>query len=259
MTDAFLTIDWDAYVQKPQMADCSFGEFNTNLSMLWAFRVQFIRSWAPRKDRHVCWPALLPSVHTEQLYVSDSHLNAVMLASHFDTIVLVDAHHDCYGKSWDNAVRNNLHCGNWLAWWLSKRKRRKVVWYHSVGSYTTADEAETIPKLFKRRIEVRPLAALPELRQEFSFPVVHACRSGGWTPPWCDVAWLKWLKETGMELTYLADDGVDPLLRRWTPAETRSFIKQWRAGEEAVASMVTAASNNPLLSFTQPPAGLNPE
>ena len=137
---------------------------------------------------------------------------------------LVDAHHDCW-----EGPKDAVDCSNWARVWLGRSRTRHIHWLvpdwvdtsvYREWDFVTRDRRITRHTL-SDVIAGTDVGALPDRVDR-----VHVCRSGCWTPPWLDQAFLDWLEAGGRECSTFPqrEEGSewDALRLRWGEPELRS-------------------------------------
>lgn len=109
--------------------------------------------------------------------VADSHSHAYEFIHENwdgDAIELynVDFHHDTFDTGAE------VHCGNWLRWLLEEGTVDVAYWVNQSES-----------ELEDNMTKVIPFSELPKT----GYDLVYICRSGWWTPPHMDEAFIKYL------------------------------------------------------------------
>jgi hypothetical protein len=205
------------------------------LKMLWSTRAGLIDEMKTTGDEAGFWERLRGQGRLVQpLWVSDSHcyLHSLLQMTKVGRIVLFDAHHDCW-----KGEKGQVTCDNWLRVWLRGSKRREAVW---VQPGWLDKEVCRLPEDMKGRVEVVDYGKGLELGLEGSV-AVHACRSGCWTPPWLDKAFLGFLDGFGGgpgTVCRMQEGEWDLLAERWTEKDLAEAL----ANEAKVRGMVAKMS-----------------
>ena len=177
-------------------------------------------------QEHDFWPRLKKGMNISrcELNVSDSHLFAYHLAKKADVVVLFDAHHDCFEEK-----TRNIMCHNWLRVWLSQSDSRRIIWV--IPDWQNI-KMIPVPKDIRNRVKVLKYSDyIPVDRANW----LHVCRSGCWTPPWLDDAFLAFVRASGKDLSKACiwqTDRWNPLERRWSDEHLKQVLeveKQIRA------------------------------
>jgi hypothetical protein len=204
---AFLTIDWDFFI--PEKLEWRFHqeEKRLYLSTAWKRRYKYINEVKTNGEETSFWNKLNLD-KTLPYYVSDSHLAAYSLKElhSTDTVVIIDAHHDIF-----KIDEEGPDCGTWLTFWLKKSKARKVYWVkpaHSICVPPTSGFEDQIVTL--QKAEDLPV---------FKYNATHVCRSGCWTPPWTDNAFIRFVKEYRETYKVIDEKWTNPMRERWTLAD----------------------------------------
>ena len=131
--------------------------------------------------------------------IADSHVHAHdFILEHLKdgqtaTIYNLDFHHDTYAHG-----DQDLNCGNWLLRLILENKTDKVFWVNRHDSASSGKE---------KSIQRLPFKNLP--RKDYD--LIYICRSGWWTPPTLDNAFIRTLvKPTIKEAaTVRIERGID--------------------------------------------------
>lgn len=198
-----LTIDWDFFVPLP---DLPGGDTRHHVLDAWRDRDHLRDQITTTGAELDFWNRVHLGGYTGPLYVSDSHAAVWSLLEAFgpDRVVNVDQHHDCC-EAPPGGRPDGIYANNWAKQWLLGRRRRKLRWVKP--AYGQEDyPAKTTPRA---AIRTWPCGlGTPGL------VAVHACRSGGWTPPWLDAAFIAFVQASGMPLEVISrhayDDPLEP-------------------------------------------------
>lgn len=223
-----ISIDWDFFVPEDPAWDMGHQENLLFLKMLWSTRGHLIDKMLTTGEEKKFWPKienLAPSLKHAKLYVSDSHCYAFNQAVSVDHILLIDAHHDCWGNSPGYLDCKSVMCHNWARIWLESNPRHKLTWVRP--SWQKASNYP-LPKDLKGRIDV--VNGLNGLKQPIEGTTsLHVCRSGCWTPPWLDKQFAGFLEGfTGHNrgVIRLQDRDWDAMVCRWTDKDLADAIEQ---------------------------------
>ena len=206
-----ISIDWDFHVPEDLFWDLGHRENLFFLHMVWSLRMGLYAKIKTSGTEKNLWDWLRARVNLDgrMLAVSDSHASAYSLAEDVDHVTLIDAHHDC----WVGQDSKGIYCDNWLRQWLKGDKKRRILWV--MPRWQT--KAFELPHDVKQRIDVVEFSEDLKLSGTSS-RFVHVARSGCWTPPWLDDAFLDFLKGFGRplkEALVMQDGDWNPLKRRW--------------------------------------------
>lgn len=190
------------------------------LKMVWSSRVGHKDKLQPDGNQVGFWNGISfwDGSRPGEVFVSDSHSYAYSLTRGVDNLILVDAHHDL----WDSPGDNGVYCHNWARKWLLGGKKRQITWVQPDWSWDLFGIPDDLPKQASSRV-VR--VRMSECRMPFKPDIVHICRSGCWTPPWTDKAFIEFVSKSGMRAIPLQDGDWNPLIPRWTEKELAAAIK----------------------------------
>jgi hypothetical protein len=226
-----LTVDWDFFVpEDPLVHDFGHAENALYHDWIWDTRAMYIDDIKTTGQERTFWSDIQKhnTIATNKVVVSDSHIHAyeVAVRSGFDTIVSIDAHHDCWPFKVSEAGAE-YDCGSWLRWWLENDHAHEAHWIcadYTQGAFGHGDEHE-------RAYEVKGIEKLDNV----VFAAVHVCRSGCWTPPWLDHRFVSFVERGKFE--YVETMGHDGDTHQWDPMQPRwSRQEISRAREENVAN-----------------------
>jgi hypothetical protein len=193
-----LSVDWDYFFPDTFWYDWSQKEESMMfLEYLWYIRYgnQHLKTGALAKDTvkpdksRLCgfWEKVSPREPYINLTITESHKDIVTTLDFFFSDPLdrpsfeiwnFDQHHDAgYGME-------KLNCDNW-AHYLHEDGRLSE--YHVIYPPWRKEKPEEKPK-FPCTMHYE----IPDLPDRFEF--VFICRSGGWTPSWCDDEWIKFIE-----------------------------------------------------------------
>ena len=242
-----LTVDWDAFIPvgtkgDPQLWDIGHSETKFHLNTLWQLRGKLYELlqvdaaladpfWAAMQQRFTNLP--------DYTLVSDSHLHVWDWLDDIQTVVLVDAHHDC----WEGPP-GQVDCSNWGRRWLARSRTKHLHWVipdwvdatvYGGWNFVQRDKRVTLHKLSD--VLKGGVLNLPAQVDR-----VHVCRSGCWTPPWLDQAFIDWLKAAGRDCWAfpVKERGTDwdALRLRWSPADLAAMHANVRAMDLARVTTV---------------------
>lgn len=239
----FVSIDWDFFV--PERVEWDMGHQETSyhlneLWLAWGHLFAVMRTTGQEKD---FWKRLPFKLGVKDLVsVSDSHLHVTddYRLAHAQHLVLVDRHHDVFT---DHTGGHRVDCGNWVRWWLDCGKKRTVTWVRPNDKFVFCE----VPKHLKSR--VKTVRTFPAIKPPMG---VHVCRSGCWTPPWLDAAFVRFVKASDATLHPMEDPKwCDPLKLRFSLAHYRTLMEIMRERDKArsafragQALIISACSNH---------------
>ncbi len=189
-----LSVDWDYFFPETDQFDWGHRESQFFTESIWGMRAgctsmvsgkAAIDIMRPRRSYVRFWDNFdMPPDH---IIIAESHLSLLQAIQEQDIKDLevwnFDAHHDLgYGMK-------EANCGNWALkaveeGYISSYKLVYPSWRYS------HPEAE-IPRL--PGLDFEHFYEIPDIRG--SIDVVFICRSGSWTPTWCDAHWCKFINE----------------------------------------------------------------
>ena len=186
-----LSVDWDYFF--PNTMDFDWGHRETVFfnEAIWSLRAGAVGILSGKAALDV----MRPSGHQHfwdsfgspnHLIVAESHLSLLMAMRQQDvkdTVVWnVDAHHDLgYGMKEEN-------CGNWAK---VAFEEGRIAEYNLVYPKWRLREPENEkPPTAPDGLPFEYFYGVPEITD---IDVIFICRSGSWTPTWCDAAWLKFI------------------------------------------------------------------
>lgn len=221
-----LSIDWDFFIYEDSLWDLGHRESEVFVKMLWTFRGHLLDQMKTNGLEKEFWAKLGPmfklSTDTD-LFVSDSHLFAYPLAEDADLVIFFDRHHDCYQwptfKELHTSKKYEVDCGNWVSTWLSMGPKRRAMWVHpNLGNI--ADEVcfAGVEPGRRDRFTAISYERHQDLTQHFVYGdelVVHICRSGCWTPPWLDQAFIDFVNEPKLQVQVMQEGIWNPMKLRW--------------------------------------------
>jgi hypothetical protein len=213
-----VTIDWDYFI--PEHLDWDFGhrESLIFLQNLWIARGRYFREMRTTGQERGFWDRLksrLGKTLFQQMEVSDSHVDVYTTPAlaFAEKVVIIDRHHDIFNKP-----KDHVDCGNWLADWLEGDSKRRAVWVKPGDEHVySGDPIEP----YRKRVKI--LTYIPDLRKDVIIGM-HVCRSGCWTPPWLDAAFIRFVKESGYDIEKLHLEWCDPLQPRFTLDDFRQMF-----------------------------------
>jgi len=216
-----ITVDWDYFISEPLQADWSHKECAFFLNDIWAFRAMWKETVKARDHYIHFWEDLSSRFDLNcPVYVSDSHAMAMEIAirSNSTHVLNFDAHHDLWPLH-DREI-NSVQCDDWATAFCEI----------GMGYYwMRPDGIELQLDLPKDRPDDCFLNIWPSVPKD-SVVAIHICRSGCWTPPWCDadfILFVEQLTETfGLNLTALQSGDWHPMKDRWANIQDSGVIEQ---------------------------------
>jgi len=132
-----------------------------------------------------------PSV---KVYISDSHILSYYVARDTRCVVvyLFDAHADL-GYGGLRSLNFELNCANWLGKLLKDGVIQKASIVYSPYTFEKPSDFKEINGAYN--VEYINWESIPH---GMEVAAVHICRSGAWTPPWYDVKFLKFVRDSGL-------------------------------------------------------------
>jgi len=225
-----LSVDWDFFVPEKIEWDVGHREALFFLKALWATRLWLYDEMKTdgREGLFWRWVSSWADLSGACLVVSDSHCFAYDVTTEAQRVILVDAHHDC----WDAERPGEVACHNWARVWLEQRRNRRMVWVHP-----GAERIENcpLPDDLNSRVKLTTMEAgrLPKVK----LGAVHICRSGCWTPPWLDEAFIRFVSEIenaiGPVMNIQTGDW-NPMVKRWSDAELDGYMAQHKVIQEQI-------------------------
>ena len=179
---------------------------------------------------------LAPSLKKAKLFVSDSHCFAHDQSFFSDHVILIDAHHDCWDNMPGHLDSNSVMCHNWARIWLKAHPKSRMTWVRP--SWQKASQIP-VPKDLKDRVDV--VRGLKGLKQPIAGPTsLHVCRSGCWTPPWLDKAFLGFLESFSgypKGINRLQTEAWDATVCRWNEKDIAEAREQDRLMQVQMENM----------------------
>ena len=194
-----LSVDWDYWFPNTINFDWGHRESMFFIETIWSMRAGcrdiITGDWAldvmkPRKQYKRFWDNYVDG-SPEYLVVAESHLSILemlrsrrrnsMVEDEHVTIWNFDAHHDLgYGMTEEN-------CGNWAMKAHAEGLMDEYKLVYPQWRFVGPECAEIpVPEGLQFEYFYEP----PEID---GVDMVFICRSGSWTPTWCDAAWMKFI------------------------------------------------------------------
>jgi len=212
-----VSIDWDTFVPEKSEWDIGHSETQFHHDQLWTVRPHLLEAMTTNGEEKTFWERFHRVFDVSDhalIHVSDSHLFAYQeLPEDVERLVLIDAHHDAWSLSWDG----HIQCDTWVRHWLNERRSNEVVW---VQANWPGPKDFGLPPDMHSRFRKGRLRDLEKLIKggPWACPV-HVCRSGCWTPPWLDQAFIDFVAASGLTPVRIEAKGNsgdwDPLTCRW--------------------------------------------
>jgi len=243
-----LVVDWDFFfpekTQDPeqwQLYDWGHQESSLFLGPIWTIRAEaFDYHGIPRPgmtdERFGFWDRF-KIADDAMLYYADSNMYAIdqqvrFSASEFGTgtVWLYDAHHDSgYGRSIADVRRTgNVSCEDWMMGYRLFDKAALHVRYPRWKTW--AFDLEHKPSISVDR------AFDDGKANKTRFDTVFVCRSGAWTPPWCDWDFQAFIDAAPVNDTIEIGD-CQP--REWDEDNVKALLIQRRQVEEQLRNAHT--------------------
>lgn len=228
-----LSIDWDYFCNENPLWDLGHRENQMFLNFMWQTRGCLAGEMKTSGQEVGFWSRIREIVDPQsyEIHVSESHLSAYRLVEREEgPLILVDAHHDC----WPFALRGKdkwlMECSNWVSAWIRIGKtygvERQVFWVAPSKEAASLYEGKIQKEVRKNVLTT----TMDELARTLSFfvkqkvNIIHACRSGCWTPPWLDKSWLAFLKASQLEIKAMDPEPWDGIRERWTESDLQNAI-----------------------------------
>jgi hypothetical protein len=197
-----LSVDWDYFFTDLAWMDWGHSESPLLTHFIWTVRagdrhlktqqsaLEYVQPRAAEME--VFWRRVLDPARRPHVLVAESHLELWrwLEAQIFPVQELVnfDAHHDCgYG-----GANEAVDCGNWVRALLDPQERRLAQYTLRYPCWRRGALTEQGWANVKRRTGVRAVFGWP--RRPSRYDVVFVCRSGAWTPSWCDAQFFQFLE-----------------------------------------------------------------
>lgn len=272
-----LSVDWDYFFPDLAWMDWGHNESALHIHFLWSLRcgdfnlhtkqsaLDFVQPDTERLNNF--WSHMLaPHSHPEVL-VSESHLDLALHLSRvrpalgsdwksqgstliIDQLDNYDQHHDC---GYDDDFKG-VDCGSWASHLAQTGQLKTYRLHYPVWRKKTPERSR---KELQRRLKGfgRYDHDLPPAPAEYD--LVFVCRSGGWTPSWCDAQFYEFIKALFRHCTVGKyeirfadkenDQGVSVGLRHPNMAEALVIREDMLRQRQA---MLAGLHNNPMKSET---------
>ena len=188
-----VSVDWDYFFADTLEFDWGHRESLFFIEAIWSLRAgavglvsgePAIDKMRPRSQFKHFWNSF--DFPPEHLVIAESHLSLLEVLRQSGiqdaTVYNFDAHHDLgYGMKEEN-------CGNWakIAHEEGRIESYKLVYPQWRFVEPEIDGSIPAPEGLEFEYFLEP----PEI--EYA-DMVFICRSGSWTPPWCDDEWMKFI------------------------------------------------------------------
>lgn len=237
-----ISVDWDYFVPEDYMMDMQHQESVFYQTIIWEIRCGHLYPHMRTSgEEREFWSKLEPMTEKfrRNVSVSDSHVYVLADArfkQEVDTIILFDRHHDCWPIDPDARRMHQWYCHTWVRGWLEGDKSRHLVWVYP--DYQDPNDFIDSCK------GVRRLRSLP--RKEFDpaeytfgeLVAVHLCRSGCWTPPWTDQAFVNFVHAFGRKVRLLQTESPwNAMAPRWTPKEIEEKVAAMREADKKLREL----------------------
>ena len=192
-----ISVDWDFFVPEDLAWDLGHQESLMFLKMMWMHRMNLQGKMVTNGIEKNFWKG----ASGKRILVSDSHALVASALNEVDRVVLYDAHHDC----WPAKEPGMVHCHDWGSAFIE------------CGGILEWVYPSKLPCEIPEGITARKYDGHIEYGD-----AVHICRSGCWTPPWLDKAFIRFVRSAEKELGVKAECLQD---KEWNPMKGR-FSKQ---------------------------------
>lgn len=238
MTRTVLSVDWDFFVREDPLWDWSHGEDEFYRDTIWAFReMVFAGDMRSEMDpsQHAYplptdfWRRLGLVLTGAKVVVADSHRWAYDVFGPYGntveplSVLHLDAHADLGYHQTTAALKaeNDPEAGSWLFHTLRDSPRSVVHIYYPRWKGFAELEGDTLPWLSTEVAKrVMPHIFMPTTTLSGSVDTVFVARSGGWSPPWLDQAFMAFVQDleqhTGTPVSTPYDEGCNVLGPRMT-------------------------------------------
>ncbi|WP_461614689.1 arginase [Clostridium sp. Marseille-QA1073] len=221
MNRAILSVDWDYFVKIIPQWCGSYIENQRGLLSAWYRRyieegikgVNLEEEIKVSKDALNFWDEIRNKFNFSEdirVFVSDSHKYSYDISKYYDCdeVFLFDAHSDL-GYGGLASLRFELNCANWLGILFKNNIIKKANIFYSPYTLEKPEDFEEL----NNNYEIDYLD-FPKFNEKNNIDAIHICRSGGWTPPWLDNDFYKFIK--ALNLPYKE---LESLKRIWRPKE----------------------------------------
>jgi len=192
-----LSIDWDYFLPDVAMYDWGHRESKFFVESSWSLRCgshnlltgeRALESVNPdKKLLHNFWEKRVSGSGLAML-VAESHATMYYWLRDFtiSEVVNFDQHHDLGYPS----AKGELDCGNWAGKMINEGRIKRYTLVYPPWR-RNKKQREDLPKKKKGVVEIfHDAEAVP--REEYD--AIFICRSGAWTPSWCDKDFTKFVR-----------------------------------------------------------------
>jgi hypothetical protein len=213
-----LSVDWDYFFPDIAWYDWGHREAPLFIETLWSLRCANHNLFTGERaiDAVHPDPDLLKSFWSRRisqepgaLLVSESHAALYYWLKDWtiDELVSFDQHHDLGYPS----AKGTLDCGNWAGKLLNEKRVKRFTLVYPPWRQGKKQKETEMPK----RKEVTVLYDKEEVPRGH-YDAVFICRSGSWTPSWCDDDFIQfvtfWVGHTVWDDVQFSD--YDPMIER---------------------------------------------
>jgi len=203
---SLISVDFDFFVREDPLWDLGHIENELFMDFMWQARPHLV-DVMKADGHHGFWDRMRDSfVFGDEVFVSESHLEAHNFIQPFRQIILIDAHHDC----WEKRQIANITCDSWV-YYAVQAAKCDVIWVHPEWI------DPEVPSSVRSRVRTMTLDALLENFYAHEVGTVHVCRSGCWVPPWLDQEFINFIGEGFSDVTTIGR--FNPMKRRWSDAD----------------------------------------
>ena len=202
-----VNVDWDYFFPDISRFDLGHKETEFFIAKMWSLRAHLVDILVP-SGHEVFWN-LLKTVGIEpyKITISESHAHCVetVLKSWntfpLETVMVV------FDQHLDAAHRGEyVDCENWLLKLLEEIKSYggfMTVLYVMPG-FSLEEYSQIVPKKWMGWVHLMNFSQFMEYmkNEEIVNLPGFVCRSGAWTPPWCDDEFDKFVNSSGAEISY---------------------------------------------------------
>ncbi|MDN5277226.1 MAG: hypothetical protein PWR01_1191 [Clostridiales bacterium] len=217
MGKCLLSIDWDYFICS-KAKGYSYIENSKNVLDVWYKRYFVLKRqgkdledlyslspevrdfWEKIRQKFIIKPRV-------KVYISDSHVLSYNIArdNRCTSVYLFDAHADL-GYGGLHSLNFELNCANWLGKLLKDGVIQKANIVYSPYTLEKPHDFKEINGMYN--VEYITRESIPT---GIEVAAVHICRSGAWTPPWYDVKFLKFVRDSGLSNL----EFIDFVPRKW--------------------------------------------
>jgi hypothetical protein len=260
-----LSVDFDYFLPDLSWMDWGHHESALFIQHLWQLRCGDIHLKTHQSALDYVVPDLERLVHfwdqvlshdsaANQVTVADSHLSlgAEIISNQWmvERIDNYDQHHDCgYDEAADNSP--TIECGNWASKLMRTGHLKKYhlhypAWRRQMPERSQAELRRRLGRhgSYDHRLPPKPT----------TYDLIFICRSGGWTPTWCDNNFSDFVQQLLWEFTCDKVKRLNDLNERHPTMEEaielrETFIKQRREWTSQLKQDNFNDSSEPITSF----------